>query len=369
MGGELFSIELLAAAFAGGAFGAAIGALPSFTLAGLMVIVGELYALLRRTGDAGLPTVDITGAVAFGPVLGPHVAFGGGAAAAAYAAKRGSFEMDFDYHPAKNVTEGLGSRPDVLLVGGIFGVVGHATATLSGAFAVPTDPVALGVVVSALLHRVVFGYSLIGARVGELFDMTPYARAQASAGGAATSVDTVDADGDAVTDGGTASASPVGFVVEPWLPYQYRWGNVLALGTVTGLLGAYVAYLTASAFLAFGISVVALVFVNAGVDRIPVTHHMTLPASTAVLASVDAPLAGTTPSAVAAALPMNEALVLGAVFGALGALLGEVAQRIFYAHADTHLDPPAASIVVTSLLIAALAVVGVFPTAAWVPLA
>jgi hypothetical protein len=35
--------------------------------------------------------------------------------------------------------------------------------------------------------------------------------------------------------------------------------------------------------------------------------------------------------------------------------------------ADTHLDPPAASIVVTSFLIGLLAIVGLLPSAAWIP--
>lgn len=126
---ELWSVELLVAAFAGGAFGAAIGALPSFTLAGLMVVVGELYAILQRTTDVGLAAVDITGSIAFGVVLGPHVAFGGGAAAVAYAAKRGYLDFDSEYHPAKEVTRGLGSKPDVLAVGGLFGIVGYWIAT------------------------------------------------------------------------------------------------------------------------------------------------------------------------------------------------------------------------------------------------
>jgi hypothetical protein len=343
---ELWAVGMVAAAFAGGAFGAAVGALPSFTLAGLMVVVGELYALARKTAAVDLAAVDVTGSIAFGVVLGPHVAFGGGAAAAAYAARRGYIDGDgFPYHPAKEVTRGLGSRPDVLAVGGVFGVLGYWVATLSGTFGLPTDPVALGVVVSALAHRVAFGYSLVGAPLGRLFDMSPFERP-----------------GDAVED----LSSDGGRIVEPWLPYQYRWSHVLALGAVVGVLGGYVAYLTASPFLAFGISVVALAFVNAGVADIPVTHHMSLPASTAVVASV--PVAAPTPAAVAAAMPLAEAVALGAVFGLVGAALGEASQRVLYAHADTHLDPPAASIVCTALLVAVLAAVGLLPDAAWVPL-
>lgn len=346
---ELWALEMLLAAFAGGAFGAAVGALPSFTLAGLMVVVGELNAILQRTTDAGVPAIDITGSIAFGVVLGPHVAFGGGAAAAAYAAKRGYFDFDSEYHRAKEITRGLGSKPDVLIVGGLFGIIGYWIASVSGTLGIPLDPVALGVVVSALVHRAVFGYSLIGAAPRRLLDMSPFERHQTAASGT-----TVQTDG--------------GLTVEPWLPYQYRWCNVLLLGAVVGVLGGYVAYLTGSAFLAFGISVVVLILLSAGVPDIPVTHHMSLPASTAVLASVDAPFGSMTPATVAGALPLGEALVLGAVFGCVGALFGEIAQRVFYAHADTHLDPPAASIVLTSLIIGVLAIVGVFPSAAWVPL-
>ena len=70
-------------ALAGGAFGAAIGALPAFILTGFAVIAGEALGL------AGEEVVDsgssITGLIGFGPVFGPHISFAAGAAAAAYA--------------------------------------------------------------------------------------------------------------------------------------------------------------------------------------------------------------------------------------------------------------------------------------------
>jgi len=65
---------------------------------------------------------------------------------------------------------------------------------------------------------------------------------------------------------------------------------------------------------------------------------------------------------------MSRMLLLGALFGVIAALFGELIQRIFFAHADTHLDPPAAAIVVGTFIIAVLAVAGVFPSSAWVPL-
>ena len=349
-----WAIEMLLAAFAGGAFGAAVGALPSFSLAGVMVIVGEVYAIGGRAAGVSPLPVDVTGSIGFGVVLGPHVAFGGGAAALAYAAKRGYLDTGFAYHPAKEVTRGLGSRPDVLAVGGLFGIVGYLIATLSSAVSLPVDPVALGVVGSALVHRLALGYRLVGSPPAGLLDMSPYERDRSG--------DTAG-DGEAETLGADAGRP----TVEPWLPYQYRLPDVLALGVVGGVLGAYTAYLTGSPFLAFGISVAALVFLNAGVAEIPVTHHITLPASTAVLALAGVSGAGGSPAAVAAAVPLGTALLVGAGFGAVGALLGELLQRLLYAHAETHLDPPAASIVATTLLIALLAMAGALPSAVWIP--
>ncbi|MEF8885127.1 MAG: hypothetical protein V5A44_08420 [Haloarculaceae archaeon] len=113
---------------------------------------------------------------------------------------------------------------------------------------------------------------------------------------------------------------------------------------------------TGSAFLAFGISAASLLFLQLGVEQIPVTHHMTLPASTAALAAAPLGLA-------------DPALILvAAAFGAYGAVAGEVVQWVFYAHSDTHFDPPAAAIVVATLTIAVFYFAGVFPEAVWIPL-
>jgi len=332
--GDILTLGMIVSAFAGGAFGAAIGALPAFAFTGVLVIAGEVVAI---SAGGETPTADITGAIAFGPIFGPHVSFGGGAAAAAYAVKRGYIEPDFVYHPAKYITSGLGTRLDILAVGGLFGVFGHLSMAGSELLSIPWDPVAFGVVISALAHRIAFGYTIIGSPQGGWFDMSPFERAGAESG------------------------------VEPWLPHQYRWSRVAGLGIVVGIVGAYIAFVTGSAFLAFGISAASLLYINVGVERIPVTHHMTLPASTAVIAA--APEAGSAaiPELLAASIGLMDALVLGAAFGLLGAILGEVVQRIAYAHAETHLDPPAASIVLTTLIIAGLSFLGVFAHAAWIP--
>jgi hypothetical protein len=326
---DLWSIELLLAAFAGGAFGAAIGALPAFVFTGIMVIAGEASVAAGGPGT-------ITGSIGFGPVFGPHISFAGGAAAVAYAAQTGYADTGFDYHEGKNITAALGTKPDVLAVGGVFGILGHWITTTSATLALPWDPIAVAVVLSAVAHRLAFGYSIIGDVAGDgLFDMSPFER------------------GEMRSDDGDRLAT------EPWLGHQYKWGYVTMIGLVAGLLGGYLGLVLNSAFMGFGISAATLFFLNLGVAKIPVTHHMTLPASTAALAMF--------PSAEAVSVSAVP-LVIAGVFGIIGALVGEVIQRIFYAHADTHLDPPAAAITIATFLIAVLTIVGVFPRSVWVPL-
>lgn len=53
--------------------------------------------------------------------------------------------------------------------------------------------------------------------------------------------------------------------------------------------------------------------------------------------------------------------------GIVCALFGELFQRVFYAHGDTHFDPPAAAIVFGTFLVAVLGALGVFPHTSWVP--
>jgi hypothetical protein len=348
---EVIVINVIAA-FAGGAFGAALGALPAFIFTGFMVIAGESVNVVNRAlGEAVNADLailgSITGSIGFGAVFGPHISFAGGAAAAAYAAKKGYMDTGFDFHEAKNITYAQGTKPDVLAVGGVFGILGYFITLISGTvLSAPWDPIAIAVVLSAFAHRLAFGYDIIGDARKGLLNMGPFENEERRVMG------------DTAADGG----EPARFLVEPWLPHQYKWPNVTMIGFVVGILGGFIALVTGSAFLAFGISAATLLFLNLGVANIPVTHHMALPASTAALAVVG----GSAPESLAAA-GVAPLLVAG-VFGITGALAGEVLQRIFYAHADTHLDPPAFSIVVNTFIIALLTYAGVFSTAVWVPM-
>ena len=137
-----FDVTWLFLSFGGGILGAAFGGLPIFILCGVAAIVGA--AVNIATGNATITTM-----VAFGPVLGPQISFAGGAAAAVYAANRKKLGSGRDIATA---LMGLDS-PDVLLVGGAFGVLGYL---LWWAFAqLPnigttafTNPIALSIVVS-----------------------------------------------------------------------------------------------------------------------------------------------------------------------------------------------------------------------------
>ncbi len=352
-----FAFELFLAAFAGGVLGAALGGLPSFTLAGIVIVAGEAASIVARgiagaseTVDPSLPMVatGLTGSIGLGPLLGPHVAFAGGVAAAAYAADRGLMPTDTEYHPAKAIDLSLGSHPTLLLIGGIFGVFGYGIATISGSvLGLPMDPVAFAIVVSGFTHRAVFGYPLIGRSPADSgwFDMTPYQAGKTRPG----------------------SDRPL---VEPFLPYQSAWINNLFLGLAVGVFSGYIAYRTASPFLAFGLSISTFAFVVIGNWQPPVTLHMALPASIAALALLpgNIELAEMTPALVQSEIVFLHALIVAGVFGALAGIIGELAARLFYAHGDTHLDPPAVAITATTLLIGILVLVDILPNAVVLPM-
>lgn len=335
---DVFTVEALLAGLAGGALGAAVGGFPALSLAGLLVIVGEAGDVLARVigeqtmaNPGAFAGLGITETVSLGPALGPHVAFAGGVAAAAYAGRKGRVDTDSPFHPAKDVSVPLGSASDVLLIGGIFGVTGVLLARLAASLSLPLDPVAFAVVLSAFGHRIAFGYPLIGRIRGDLLDMTPYARGERRAGV------------------GESSAGEGRYVVEPWQPSHYEWESVVGLGAAVGLASAYIGDATGSVFLAFGIALALLLFRSLGLGRVPIVHHIALPASIAALG-----LSGADPWV---------AVLVGGFFGVIGAVVGELAGRSLYAHADTYLDPGFTSILVTSLLLALLASAGVLDPA------
>lgn len=285
-------IGYLAAAFGGGVLGACLGGLPAFIMTGFVLMVGIAAGFF-----GGPEAANIIGGVGFGPVLAPWVAFAGGVAAATYASSRG-FEIQ-----GKDIGTPLAqlNNPGVLLVGGVFGVIGWLLFTLWNTLGLKTDTGGLTVAISAIIARAVF------LQQGPLGTLTDEARAK---GGLF-----------AVTEG------------HCWLPWQSDWGQVAMIGIGFGLAGGLIGIVTGQPVLAFGISAASLVFLRFA-PGFPVTHHITLPAATAALAT--------------------GSIWMGALFGLLGALAGEVAARCFFNYGKNHIDPPAVSLVITNTIISFL---------------
>ena len=107
------SVYWIIAAIAGGFIGACIGGNYAFVFTGVSALFGLGYMVATKDSY-------VLDYIAFGPVFGPHVCFAGGAAASAYAAKRGYIE---DGKDIVTPLSGLG-KPDVWLGGSAFGVFG-----------------------------------------------------------------------------------------------------------------------------------------------------------------------------------------------------------------------------------------------------
>lgn len=289
-------ILALVAAFGGGIIGAYMGALPAFIMTGVFAIIGAIATA------AGAPADIAIGTLAFGSFVGPHIAFAGGVAAAAYAGKKGKLSNGADILSALN---GLGS-PDVLIVGGVFGVIGYVIATLIGMLPVigaggfaGTDLPGITVFISALIVRFVFGKSgLTGKHQGshKLFST------------GANFVNNVVI--------GLGLGIVVSFIAAGLKD------NAVALGIFPIIM--------------FGFSAVTLIFTQTGF-AVPATHHITLPA--ALAASVGLNAFGV-PGA-----------ILGVVFGVLGAVLGDFFACTFNSGVDTHIDPPAGTIFTLTIVI------------------
>ena len=147
-------ILALIAAFGGGIIGAYMGALPAFIMTGIYALVGGVLTAAGVGGDVAVNYL------AFGSFVGPHIAFAGGVAAAGYAGRKGKLASGTDILSSLN---GLG-EPDVLLVGGIFGVLGFLIHYCIGLLPVigsagpaTTDLPGITVFILAVVTRLAFG--------------------------------------------------------------------------------------------------------------------------------------------------------------------------------------------------------------------
>ena len=139
------------AAFGAGLLAASIGAVNAFIMTGIMAIIAGV------TACAGVAD-GVSATIAFGTVLGPHMSFAAGAAATAYAKKKGY--IDNGCALGQGLTY-LG-KADVLVVGGIFGIIAYLIADFvvakifGGLIPYGTDNPGMTVVISGIIARLAF---------------------------------------------------------------------------------------------------------------------------------------------------------------------------------------------------------------------
>jgi len=346
----------LAVAIAGGFFGAVIGGNFAFAITGFTVLT-SFGIYLGTESTAGFTYL------AFGPFAGPHIAFAGGVGAAAYAARRG-------YADGKDATSPLArlGKPDVLWVGAAFGVFGYVVQNLITKipwFGSHTDSVALTVVLSAVVARLVAGGNFLNRE--KFNDSTSFLGKIAPSDDAA------------------------------WLRYQEKPSQYLPLGAMFGLLSGGATLFIALAFpklaatgnaqtFAFAISALCVMFLILGAEM-PVTHHITISAGLASVAFLPVLADGLIGSSAGqdfwntmsdrgislVALFDNSrnvldagvkgqfimmatvALLAAVVAGMFAAWLAEIQARLFHDRGTTHFDPPAAAIWIANTIIVSVA--------------
>lgn len=306
---------MLVTAFGGGCLAAAIGAVPSFVFTGLTVLAAVFG------GDFSSPLINT---LSFGSFFGPHVAFAGAVAAAAYAKQRGLIDS------GTNIVLPLYKTQDplTLIIGGTFGVIGYLIQyLLSDVIGTTvldytgwTDTVALTVVISAIIARLLFTKSgIIGQYKGEgkrrFFPESRRLTFLVVTGlgiGIAGSGLTVSLGEMAI---GSLDATPLTFI-----------------HGATSADAAMVLFKNAGT-IGFGIAAVALIFVCMG-HPLEGFHHIILPSMTTAMIVY----AGTLNSILG--------IVAGGIIGIMTSIFGEVISLTFNSYADSHIDPPACTIAV-----------------------
>lgn len=304
----MINILYLIAAFGGGVFAASVGGLASFVLTGVFAIAGSV-ASMCGAGDASNILLNY---VAFGPFFGPYVAFAGGVAASAFAKKKGITENGADIiTPLSGLNE-----PGVLLVGGIFGVIGFLFKELvaGNLFAgtisprLVTDTPGLTVFCSAILVRFLFGGGKL--RTGTAL----------------------------ISKGKAFSTTLLISMAYSLVVGGVYVGAVYAGVPIDGFGGCYPQ-------LIFGMAAFGLAFAAMGHNFFG-CHHIVIIAAAAVVQSY-----GATGN-------LYLALAVSILFGTLSGLLADITGNMVNSGTDSHIDPPATAILIMTFLINACFPIG-----------
>ena len=303
-------IFALVAAFGGGVFGASVGALPAFILTGVVAIIGGIASVFGTVVDGNLVVAaDYVTNMAFGSFLGPHVAFAGGVAAAAYAKKIGASENGADIATSCN---GYGN-PSILAVGGVFGIIGYIIAAIvlfifGTVLPIGTDNPGMTVFISGCIARLAFG------KRGLLSDAN--VRAPLSKGGAL----------------GNMLLISIGYAIVVSGVY------VVLAGTVKD-----VAVLSNYHVVIFGLAAVSLVFAEMG-QPLYGWHHIGIISAEGAMAGYAIGGAGM-------------AMILGIVMGLVAGILQDFETCFMNSDVDSHIDGPAFAIFISTIIISIIKLV------------
>lgn len=290
---EQFSIFALAMAFGGGMFGAAIGGIPTFIMTGIAASIEGIILLYGVQGGlAG------TYNIAF-QIFVPNVIFIGAASSTAYAGRKGLLSS------GSNMTLSAYSTgaPDALLVGGVFGALGYLLRLvfmLPAVVAVfPTDTPCAAAITLMFFIRLFIGKSGVTGN--------KKLRAENQAGYFATGKPLVQ-----------CIVLGIGFGC-------LSAGSAVALAT----LGFDISGLPV---MFFGMMAITLIFIMLGLNS-PATHHIAFLASFSVVCSLSV-------------IGPSGALIAGIIVGVVSSLVGDFCARTFNSFHDSHIDPPAFTILI-----------------------
>lgn len=306
--------ETILLAFGGGVFGASLGGLWSFCLCGLLTMLGCLVVL---AGGSDFLLLQ----VGLGPIFGPHTGgFVAGVVAATYAA---GVRHNHPTGNAKDILSPLMDTSwDVLVVGGCSAIFGLTILPVLEKIPIlrESDILALSIVINIWMARLLFQKEM------------PWGNP-----------DSIKKFGWLGTNNYAIS----------WVSWMAPPSRLLLLGAGVGLLSGGVAQgfqttlaplavqgavsetaaLVAPLIFCWGLSAVMLAILNLGqgsIQKSPVTHCMAIMGAWGFL--------------------QTGSLIAAMVFGACAAVVEEVAARMFYNHGSNHLDPPAAGIALSTML-------------------
>lgn len=315
---EPWSFNTLLLIFGCGVFGSCFGALWSFILCGFLTLCG---CLVVAAGGSDFLLLQ----VGLGPIWGPHV--GGFASAVIAATYAAGVRKNHPTGHAKDILSPLVDTSwDVLAIGGVFAVVGHALALFIPRIPILNqfDALALSIIINFAIARLLF---LKEMPWGNMESIRKYG--YLGTGNYAISWVGWQSPPSRLLTVGFAMGIFSGGLA---MGFQNLLAPLVEKGTVTAT-AAFVAPLIAG----WGFAAVTLIMLNLAtgtIQKAPVTHAIAYCGALVYL--------------------FTGSLLMAGIGGIFGAFLQELGARMFYNHGNNHFDPPAVTVAFGSFILAIL---------------